>query len=339
MRKYVGHRILVLATLLGAAIVLLLPGGPLLARPEVWKQTGWAKTDFSRASVPFDEILSGGPPKDGIPSIDDPKFAPIAEIKDLGPKEPVISLSLNGEARAYPLRILIWHEIVNDNFAGTPVSVTYCPLCNSAVVFDRRVDGKVLDFGTTGKLHKSNLVMYDRQSESWWMQFTGEAVVGAMLGKVLKSIPARLEAFDLFTERHPGGKVLLPPSPARRPYANNPYVGYDSRGRPYPFFTGELPEGINPMERVIVVKTADGEPMGVSMAFLRQKKTYRLGDVMLSWQAGQNSALDTRRIDQGRDVGNVVARREGASGAVDVVYDVTFAFVYHAFYPGKTIVK
>ena len=115
-----------------------------------------------------------------------------------------------------PLRILIWHEIVNDEVGGTPVTVTYCPLCNSAIVFDRRVPAHVLDFGTTGKLRNSDLVMYDRQTESWWQQFTGEAIVGSLTGTELKLIPSRLEFFGEFRTRHPGGKVLIPNNPELR---------------------------------------------------------------------------------------------------------------------------
>ena len=121
----------------------------------------WPDTDFTRHSVPLEEIVSGGPPKDGIPAIDDPAFAPVAEAH-LADNEPVLGLSIEGDARAYPLRILIWHEIVNDVVGGVPVAVTYCPLCNTGIVFDRRVGDRVLAFGTTGKLRHSDLVMYDR---------------------------------------------------------------------------------------------------------------------------------------------------------------------------------
>lgn len=125
-------------------------GGVALALPE-YRKAEWPKTDFSKTSIDLGEIMSGGPPKDGIPSIDEPKFAPVAEIDDLADDEPVIGVVIGGEARAYPLRILIWHEIVNDSVGGIPITVTFCPLCNAAVVFDRRLDGRVLDFGTTGK--------------------------------------------------------------------------------------------------------------------------------------------------------------------------------------------
>ena len=120
---------------------------------------------------------------------------PVSEVKNLADTEPVVRRIINGKARAYPLRILTWHEIVNDELGGVPVAVTYCPLCNSAIIFDRRLDGKVLDFGTTGKLRHSDMVMYDRQTKNWWQQFLGQGIVGEMTGKRLKTIPARLESF------------------------------------------------------------------------------------------------------------------------------------------------
>ncbi len=301
-----------------------------------WQAEGWT-TDFTRHSVSFDEILSGGPPRDGIPSIDDPKFVSVGSVKDLEPREPVIGVEIRGKAKAYPLRILVWHEIVNDTLGGIPIVVTYCPLCNAAIVFDRRVSGQPLTFGTTGKLRKSDLVMYDRYTESWWQQFTGEAIVGELTGTRLKLIPARLESFELFAERHPDGSVLVPSDPRFRNYGTNPYVGYDASARPF-LFDGEFPEGIDPMARVVVVKQS--EPRSISLELLRTRQRVELGDVVLSWVEGQASALDHAQIAKGRDVGNVVAQRKRADGVmVDVPYDVTFAFVFHAFHPEGTIMK
>ena len=138
----------------------------------------WPRTDFTQHTVLFEEIESGGPPKDGIPAIDRPRFVSQKEAaRWLDAREPVIVFEHRGEARAYPLQILMFHEIVNDTVGSTPVAVTFCPLCNASIVFDRRLDGAVLDFGTTGKLRKSDLVMYDRQTESWWQQFTGKGIV------------------------------------------------------------------------------------------------------------------------------------------------------------------
>ena len=320
-----------------AIVMFLAISAPAGASPALWRAQGWNKTDFGKTSIDFSEILSGGPPKDGIPSIDNPKFIPVKEVSSLSGTEPVIGLEINGDARAYPLRVLIWHEIVNDRIGGTPVTVTYCPLCNSAVVFDRRLDGKELDFGTTGKLRNSDLVMYDRQTESWWQQFTGAGIVGHYTGKELKAIPARLESFDNFTARHPGGKVLVPNNAGMRRYGKNPYTGYDTASAPF-LYSGEMPEGINPMARVVVVKL-DGKPHAVTLELLRKKGEVKLGPVVLKWRKGQNSALDTSLIARGRDVGNVLAQRKSAGGLEDVVYDVTFAFVFHAFHPKRPIRK
>ena len=237
---------------------------PVGADPARWQQEGWTKTDFSKSRVSWQEIASGGPPKDGIPSIDEPMFKAVGEDKELTPGDPVIALAIGGDARAYPLRILIWHEIVNDTVAGVPVTVTYCPLCNSAVVFDRRVPPHVLDFGTTGKLRNSDLVMYDRQTESWWQQFTGEAIVGALTGTQLKLLPARLEAFAEFKARHPAGQLLVPTDPKKRDYGRNPYVGYDLSAAPF-LYRGDLPKDIEPMARVVVVRPILGKPKAVTL--------------------------------------------------------------------------
>ncbi len=157
--------------ILPALAVLLVFGGTAHAL-DLWSNE-WPVTDFENRSIELDEILSGGPPKDGIPSIDDPVFVPAATMDDLPDLEPVISVVVDGEARAYPLRILMWHEIVNDTVNGMPLTITFCPLCNTGIVFEREIDGVVYDFGTTGKLRNSDLVMYDRQTESWWQQFLG----------------------------------------------------------------------------------------------------------------------------------------------------------------------
>jgi hypothetical protein len=150
---------------------------------------GW-QTDFSQHSVPLSEFQSGGPPRDGIPPIDNPRYVSPAEADTwLAPDEPVIAVALEQDdehvvARAYPLQILLWHEIVNDTLGETPVTVTFCPLCYTAVAYDRRLEpgGTIYDFGTTGNLRHSDLVMWDRQTESWWQQFSGEAIVGELTG-------------------------------------------------------------------------------------------------------------------------------------------------------------
>lgn len=315
------------------AAVLTLALAPTLAsaNPDQWEREGW-QTDFSQMSVESSEVLSGGPPKDGIPSIDDPQFVPIEEANDLDDREPVIGLAIEGDARAYPLRILTWHEIVNDMVGERPVIVTYCPLCNAALVFDRTVGGEPVEFGTTGKLRNSDLIMYDRATESWWQQFTGEAIAGERLGERLALVPSRLESWGEFKARHPEGRVLVPNDPNFRNYGRNPYVGYDTAAAPF-LYRGDLPTGIEPMERVVVLRNEDGVPGVVTLAHVRENGPIEMNGTRISWSAGQASALDTQSIAEGRDVGTIVAQRDGE----DVPYDVTFAFVAHAFHPDVPI--
>lgn len=299
------------------------------ANPAAWKSE-WPNTDFDKREVEYGEIFSGGVPKDGIPAIDNPTFVAVAEAKGLTDTEPVIGLIVNGVAKAYPLNILIWHEIVNDSIGGVPVSVTFCPLCNTAVVFDRRLDGRILDFGTTGKLRNSDLVMYDRQTESWWQQFLGRGIIGEMTGKELKILPARLESWADYKARAPLGQVLVPTRPGMRSYGANPYVGYDSLPRPF-LYGGAMPEGVAPLSRV--VSLAD-RLQGWSLELLKLKKEIRLDDgIVIRWKPGQNSALDTRAIARGKDVGSVTVQRDGR----DIAYFIDFAFAFHAFFPAAKI--
>ncbi len=320
-------------TLFLAFLLLWAPlgGGAIGADEPPWlwlAQNEFPKTDFSQTSIDLNEIMSGGPPRDGIPPIDDPRFVPVDQVTDIADSEPVVGLILNGDARAYPLRVLIWHEIANDTVGGRPVVVTYCPLCNTALVFDRRVDGQVLDFGTTGRLRKSDLVMYDRQTESWWQQFVGEALIGELTGTRLDIIPARLESFANFKQRAPDGQVLVPNQGGARAYGATPYAGYDSAPRPF-LYRGELPEGIAPLARVVRV-----DDQGWSLELLRAAGTITIEDLRLSWSPGQNSALDSSVIADSTDVGNVVVERRNASGDwQDAAYAVDFAFAFYAFYP------
>ena len=199
--------------------------------PPVFLTFGW-ETDFSKHSVPYSEIFSGGPPRDGIPPIDNPMFVDVADPPEyMSDDEPVISLEIEGAAKAYPLAILMSHEIVNDELGGIPVSVTYCPLCNTSIVFDRRVGGRVLDFGTSGNLRNSDLVMWDRQTESWWQQITGEAIVGELTGTRLTFIPAAVVSWAQFREAYPDGQLLSRDTGFRRNYGLPPYSGYAADGK------------------------------------------------------------------------------------------------------------
>ncbi|MDX2145450.1 MAG: DUF3179 domain-containing protein [Rhodospirillaceae bacterium] len=292
--------------------------------PSRWREE-WPRTDFSKLRVPVSEVQTGGPPRDGIPSIDRPEFRPIDLVTGMADREPVIALSINGDARAYPLRVMIWHEIVNDIVGGVPVAVTYCPLCNAAIVFDRRVEGRTLSFGTTGKLRYSDLVMYDRETESWWQQFTGNAIAGELADRELVMLPSRLEAWEKFKASAPTGFVLVPNDPTLRPYGANPYVGYEGGKVPF-LYKGPFPRGIRPMQRVIVV----GDKAW-SLALLQEKGRIDDGQLRLEWIPGQASALDRDKIAAGRDVGNVVVKRREGDDMAEIPHAVTFAFVYFAF--------
>jgi hypothetical protein len=311
-----------------AALLLLAPVA-VQADPAQWSREGW-RTDFTRSSIAFDEIISGGPPRDGIPLIDDPLFVDASEVADVDDREPVIVYPLEGTPRAYPLRVLTWHEIVNDEIDGVPVAVTYCPLCNSAVVFSRRNDGLVLEFGTSGKLRNSDLVMYDRQTESWWQQFTGEAVVGERTGNKLKMLPSRIVSFGSFRADYPNNPVLVPRDPDFRPYGENPYVSYDTADAPF-LYRGDLPEDIPAMAHVVVVKTG-GDPIIVTLNRVREGGLEQDG-YRISFEGGAASALDERAIAESREIAVVRVTKDG----VDATHDVTFAFVAHAFHPGIPI--
>ena len=177
--------------------------------------------------VPLDKIVSGGPPPDGIPSIDNPKFVSIEEAdKFLQDGDQVVGLNINGDIRAYPLQILVWHEIVNDNVGGTPVAVTYCPLCFTNQVFNRTVNGQTLEFGTSGKLYNSNLVMYDRTSKSLWSQALGQAIVGKHSGIKLDKIPFDVAFWKEWKQLYPNTKVLSRDTGSTRPYGADPYGNY-----------------------------------------------------------------------------------------------------------------
>lgn len=266
----------------------------------------WTETDFCTHSVPYSEIISGGPPPDGIPPIDAPVFETIETASEwLQDQSPVIALEIEGDARAYPLAILMWHEIANDEVGGVPVAVTFCPLCNSAIVFDRRVNGETLRFGVSGNLRNSDLIMWDDMTQSWWQQFTGEAIVGAYTGTQLKLIPALLVSFAEFRSQYPDGQVLSRETSYNRSYGTNPYTGYDSIDEPFLYF-GEL-DGRLPATARVLAGVVGGEPVAYSFEMLAEKRVVNdtVGgvDVVAFWQPGQVSALDQRTIDESRDVG------------------------------------
>ena len=268
---------------------------------------GW-ETDFCQHSVPYDEFLSGGPPRDGIPPIDAPKFETLESADAwLEDREPVIALALKGEARAYPLQILIWHEIVNDTLDDHPIVVTFCPLCNTALVFTRPIiAGELLTFGTSGNLRNSDLVMWDRQTESWWQQFSGEAIVGELTGTQLEFLPTAILSWGDFKAKYPQSQVLSKDTGSLRNYGANPYTGYDDVDQSPFLFDGELDDRLPPMTRVVGLEIGSQAAAYVyDRLFDEQVIHDTLGGeaLVVFWKAGTASAVDTGSIAEGRDVG------------------------------------
>jgi hypothetical protein len=277
----------------------------------------WRQANCEPAhSIPLDQIIAGGPPPDGIPPIDAPIYESIEEASAwLDDTSPVMVVDVEGDVRAYPLAILTWHEIVNDTVGGVPLVITYCPLCNSALVFERTIEGpdgeEVLDFGTSGRLYLSNLVMYDRQHLNLWTQFEGEGVVGeTFLGTQLTRVPAWLFGFAELTELHPDAQVLSRDTGYNRDYGRNPYTGYDAEdGNPF-LFRGELDDRFPPMTRLVGLAGVD-DAVAVTLDLLTEQRSVEAEldgrPVVVLWGPGQASALDTGSIDAGRDVGQTAA--------------------------------
>ena len=305
----IGRRCALAAVLAGTAAILSgLPCAP--AQAQAMPTREFPKTDFDNRIVDFSEIMSGGPPRDGIPAVDTPRYVTTGEAAGwLDPAEPVIAVELGGEARAYPLQILIWHEIANDELGGTPVSVTFCPLCNSAIVFDRRLDGEVLDFGTTGRLRLSDLVMYDRQTETWWQQLTGTGLIGEHAGRELRRLPAAVVAWSEFRAAFPDATVLSRETGHSRPYGSNPYSGYDSTTQPF-LLRGTPDPRLPAMERVLHVTAGGAQRIYPFGAFAAEPVINdELGGepVVVMSREGTLSVLDRSRIADSRLIPSAAA--------------------------------
>jgi len=279
---------------------------------------GSALADMRNPSFPEplidpDEVMSGGPPPDGIPPIDNPFFVSIDEADSyLTDPEPVVVVEIDGEARAYPVQVLMWHEIVNDEIAGVPVAVTYCPLCNSAVTYVREIDGIATTFGTSGRLFNSALVMYDRLSETLWTHYDGRAVIGHFTGERLEPLASPLLAWADFKGEYPDGMVLdRERTGFRRDYGRNPYSGYDDPdGTPF-LFRGDADDRARLQQRVVGVEV-DGASVGWTLEAVSSDEETAVTSgsvggtpIVIFWKAGQSTALESSLVSEGRDVGSV----------------------------------
>lgn len=265
---------------------------------------------FPAPLIDPDELISGGPPPDGIPAIDTPTFESADKVDWLEDTEAVLSLTVAGETRAYPLRVMTWHEIVNDVVGGVPVAVTYCPLCNSGVAFERTVTGHgILSFGTSGLLYADNLVMYDRQTESLWPQLTGQASIGVLTGTELEAIPMGTVAWRDFVGADPTARVLSQDTGYDRPYGTNPYSGYDDPDGDLLF---GLPDDLDarlPVKERVVGLVGGSTSVAVVRSSLvgRDPVEVTLGerDVVVWHRSGQASALDADTVAGGAEIGTV----------------------------------
>ncbi len=294
------------------AIVVILPNQIIKAQQNPrGLELNW-QTDTSKHLVSLDEFTALMQ-RDGIPPIDQPKFWDKEKaLKELFLHEPVIALNINGIAKAYPLSILMFHEIVNDEIDGQFLSATYCPLCNAALVFDRRLSygdtTYLLDFGVSGMLRMSDLVMWDRQTETWWQQFTGEALVGHLSGAELNIIPSLIISLEEFFEAYPNGQVLSNETGHFRVYGTNPYTAYDDVQNTPRFFKGTIDDRLPAMERVIDIHVR-GKYKVYPLGIMQKKQVindhFHGEDVVLFYTSKTVSVLDEGIISDSRKIGSV----------------------------------
>jgi len=284
---------------------------------------GW-NTDWTNRTIDLSELVKGRPegdPRDLIVPIDAPTFETVDEASQwLESREPVALIQFKDEARVYPLRILTWHEVVNDQVGGVPIAVTYCPLCNSAVAFERTVGDQVLRFGTSGLLRNSDLVMWDRQTESLWQQITGEGIVGELAGTQLEFVPIGIVAWEDVQARFPDGQVLSRDTGFNAPYGQNPYFGYDQGQLGTFLFDGEIDDRFPAFERVVGVRVGEATkayPFS-SLSEERAANDIVAGEpVLVVWGADDTaSALDETVIAKGRSVGTGLAYLRTLNGQV-----------------------
>jgi hypothetical protein len=264
-------------------------------------------TDFNKRNIELDELFPRGPPKDGIHAIIKPKFTTTTQAsKWLDKKEPVIYVKLNNIAKAYPLQILLFHEIVNDNFGNKPAIITFCPLCYSGIVYNTKVNGFTLRFGVSGLLRNSDLVMYDQLTESFWQQFTGEAIVGEMLGKKLQTIPSQIISFGEFKKNFSNGIVLSKNTGFKRPYGKNPYVNYDNIETTPFLFKGEIDKRLPQNEKVIGVRIQNISKIYPYSITSKEKIIHDnigIQEIVIFHLSGTVSTMDKFLIKESKDVG------------------------------------
>jgi len=305
-----------LATLLVATVI------PFSAEAESAAQPHSNGFDLSEAIIPTSEILSGGPPRDGIPSIDRPVFVATEQATFMEDTDLVVSVTIGEETRAYPLRVLVWHEIVNDEIGGIPIAVTYCPLCGTAMVFDRTVEEQVLTLGVSGLLYQSDVLMYDRETESLWSQLKMQSVSGTLVKARLPWRVSEHLVWAAWKEKHPAGQVLSTETGHDRDYTSSPYETYQQEPGtmfPVPNHRDDLPE------KEWVLGVVNGA----------EAKAYRLsalpvGEGVPDWVGGSDLEVSFNPATQQALVMNI--NRSEA-----IPYVKVYWFAWQAFYPETTL--
>ena len=281
--------------------------------------------DLANSTIPVSKILSGGPPRDGIPSIDKPKFISAKKASFLKPQDRVIGVEINGKARAYPIRILNWHEIVNDNFYGVPIAVTYCPLCGSGIVYESRFGGRAYTFGVSGLLYNSDVLLYDRETETLWSQILSKGISGKLVGNELEIIPSSHTSWTAWQKKHPNTQVLSTDTGADRSYNRLPYGNYD-KGRETYFSIEFRSQKYHPKERVIGI-SIDGKHKVYPFTELAKLQSDSLQDEF----SGQQLQLSF-------DAENRDGMIKDATGKILPSIN-TFWFAWYAFYPDTSVFK
>ncbi len=279
--------------------------------------------DLSGSLVPADEIHLGGPPRDGIPALDDPRFVDAQSSRLLEAEDRVLGLDLNGRARAYPIAILNWHEVVNDAFGDDPVAITYCPLCGTGIAFDARVEGRALDFGVSGLLYNSDVLLYDRQTESLWSQIRMQAISGPLKGARLKPLPLHHTSWRAWRDAHPQTRVLSADTGFSRDYRRDPYAGYQDDDALY-FPVTKRSNRYHPKERVLGLEI-DG-----------RHKAYPLTELARSGRPRIADRLAGRDIEVRFDAANQSAQAFDADGRPLPAVS-GFWFAWFAFHPDTEV--
>ena len=270
-------------------------------------------TDLSSSIIPLNELMALLP-RDRIKPIDDPEFYNVeVGATFFSEKEPVIAVEYKGMAKAYPLSILLAHEIVNDEISGLKIAATFCPLCYSALVFNRtftyKGETRELTFGTSGMLRNSDLVMWDRQTESWWQQFTGQGLVGFYSDALLEIVNSELIPYGKFRELYPEGQVLAPPKDYTYEYGTNPYVDYDENQEEQPFLFKNTPDSRLPATERVVGIYGDNGVKAYPWTSIQKEKVindvFENENVVLFYSEGMVSVVDEAVISESRDIGSV----------------------------------